>query len=102
MIETTHKLTTPHGFRTRHKFPSEINLDLQNFGILSSQLYPTGRAWYGQEGGVFEKLHGAVNLSFSRTAYIAQLPIRFPFGSCLTPASVKRLKILRLGIRLSL
>jgi hypothetical protein len=64
--KTVHSLGTPHGLNTPHKNPYEVNLDLQNLGILSSQLYPTGRAWYGPENGIFENLHAAINLSFAR------------------------------------
>jgi len=40
---------------------------------LSTQLYPTGRVWYGPENGVFENLHKAINLSFARLIADARL-----------------------------
>ena len=62
--KTVHKLGTPHGINTPHKLPSssETNLDILN--DLSIQLYPTGRAWYRPENGVFDKFHEAINVSF--------------------------------------
>lgn len=64
--KTVHKDSTPHGFSTVHKFPSESTSDLNTLNDLSVQLYPTGRAWNMPEGGVFECIHDALNQSFAR------------------------------------
>lgn len=64
--KTVHKLGTPHGYSTPHKYPLD---SISNFDVLKAltmQLYPTGRAWYGPEKGVFEMLHESFNKSFSR------------------------------------
>jgi hypothetical protein len=64
--KTVHKTTTPHGKRTPHKYPDTVGSDLDILNDLSIQLYPTGRAWYRPENGVWENFHGAINRSFSR------------------------------------
>lgn len=64
--KTVHKITTPHGYSTPHKYPSESDGNLNTLRGLSVQLYPTGRSWYMPEGGIFEALHEAFNVSFSR------------------------------------
>lgn len=63
---TVHKTSTPHGFSTPHKYPSEVGDQIDILNDLSIQLYPTGRAWYRPEGGIWENFHEAVNRSFSR------------------------------------
>ena len=62
---TQHGEKTPFGVRTPHKFPSKTS-DAEDFMRLVNQLYPTGRAWYLPEDGVFQNFHKAVNLSFLR------------------------------------
>lgn len=64
--KTQHSVKTEFGYNTPHKYPdSSINV-VDELNSLVNQLYPTGRAWYGPENGVFDKLHEAFNLSFSR------------------------------------
>jgi len=64
--KTVHGFLTPHGFNTPHKYPFDTTGDLEVLKNLSIQLYPTGRAWYKPENGVFENLHEAINLSMAR------------------------------------
>jgi len=63
---TVHKNSTPHGFKTPHRFPSLVGNDLEILNALSVQLYPTGRAWYRPENGVFDNFHKAINTSLLR------------------------------------
>lgn len=63
---TVHKISTPYGLKTVHKIPSEASSQIDSLKSLSSQLYPTGRAWYKPENGVFYKFDQAINLSFLR------------------------------------
>lgn len=65
-LKTVHSLGAPHGLSTPHKFPSEDENLLDTLNRLSIQLYPTGRAWYRPENGVWENFHEAINLSFVR------------------------------------
>lgn len=62
-----HGIGTPHGMKIKHRFPI---LDSNSFTLKLSdliiQLYPTGRAWGLQKGGVFYNLHEAINRSFIR------------------------------------
>lgn len=64
--KTVHKLTTPHALDTPHKFPNKTATQLDILRDLSVQLYPTGRAWYRPEEGVFQNFHDAINVSFVR------------------------------------
>lgn len=64
--KTVHKSTTPHGYSTPHKYPSESTSNLDKLDDLAVQLYPTGRAWHKPEGGKFDLFHKALNLSFVR------------------------------------
>lgn len=63
---TPHGENTPHGFATPHKFPVTTAQSSKILSILAKSLYPTGRAWSMNENGMFEKLHGAIDLSFAR------------------------------------
>ena len=64
---TVHGVGTPHGYSTPHRFPTEVNETLTDIMAgLSRQLYPTGRAWYMRNNGVFDNLHKAINRSFIR------------------------------------
>lgn len=63
--KTVHKNTTPHSQFTPHKYPSEVGSVLDVLNDLSIQLYPTGRAWYRPENGIWEKFHEAINRSFA-------------------------------------
>lgn len=64
---TVHGVNTPHGFKTPHRFPvSGIKNLADIFANLASQLYPTGRAFYMQKGGVMDNTHIAFNRSFIR------------------------------------
>jgi hypothetical protein len=62
---TQHGEKTPYGFGTPHKMPSKTSNEEDLLGLVS-QLYPTGRAWYLPENGVFQNLHKAINVSFLR------------------------------------
>lgn len=64
--KTVHSLVTEHGLQTPHKLPSDVPTQTDILRDLSVQLYPTGRAWYMPENGVFQSLHDAINLSFTR------------------------------------
>jgi hypothetical protein len=69
--KTQHGVNSSYGLSTSHKYPASslqteddiIDLELSN---LVSQLYPTGRAFYGPKGGAFDLLHQAINTSFVR------------------------------------
>jgi len=63
---TVHSELTPHGYDTPHKFPSTSITEFDILKSLSTQLYPTGRAWYGPEKGVFNAFHDAINISLTR------------------------------------
>jgi uncharacterized protein YmfQ (DUF2313 family) len=64
--KTTHKPETKHGFNSTHRHPNLDESTIEALKDLSVQLYPTGRAFYKTEKGVFENFHEAINLSFSR------------------------------------
>lgn len=64
--KTVHKQGTPHGYATPHKYPSTDTTVLDILNDLSIQLYPTGRAWYRPEKGIWEGFHAAINTSFAR------------------------------------
>lgn len=66
MRKTVHSLKTPHGLKTPHRYPDDGESRLDILDDLSVQLYPTGRAWYRPENGVFDKFHEAINVSFVR------------------------------------
>lgn len=64
---TQHGLNTPYGLNTPHRYPSPSGDDYTTiFENLSRQLYPTGRAWYMKRGGIFDRVHKALNRSFIR------------------------------------
>lgn len=65
--KTTYGYETEHGYDTEHSYPSTSVGTIDILKNLSTQFYPTGRAWYRPENGVFEKLHEAINLSFFRS-----------------------------------
>lgn len=54
-----------HGMKVRHRFPS-IKPDGKKLMDLTNLLYPTGRAWYLPESGVFKKMHEVINNSMIR------------------------------------
>jgi hypothetical protein len=64
--KTVHSKQTSHGYSTPHRFPSSSISEFDILKILSTQLYPTGRAWYGPNGGVFDLFHDAINVSLTR------------------------------------
>lgn len=56
-----------HGLNTPHKFPSNQTENLVDLlGNLAFDLYPTGRAFSFQKGGVSDAIHNAINKSFTR------------------------------------
>lgn len=59
-------LKTPYGLRTPHRLPTKTSQAEDLLGLVN-QLYPTGRAWYLPENGVFQNVHKAVNTSLLRT-----------------------------------
>ena len=63
---SSHNILTPHGLATPHGYPTveDVNIDILN--KLSVQLYPTGRAWYLPQDGVFYNVHTALNQSFAK------------------------------------
>jgi hypothetical protein len=64
---TMHGLKTPHGYKTPHRMPVSQTQSLGVFfSELSSQLYPTGRAFYMPKNGVMDNFHQAINRSFIR------------------------------------
>jgi len=65
-LNTQHNFSTSHGAKTPHKYPSDDENLLEVLNRLSVQLYPTGRAWYRPENGVWDRFHGALNVSFAR------------------------------------
>lgn len=64
--KTVHSQNTPHGYITSHKYPSNDTTVIDTLNDLSVQLYPTGRAWYRPEKGIWEGFHEAINISFAR------------------------------------
>lgn len=77
---TVHGVNTPHGFKTPHRFPISGVKNLADiFANLASQLYPTGRAFYMQKGGVKDNTHLALNRSFIRLISDARLTIDSTF-----------------------
>lgn len=77
--KTVHKSTTPHSYSTPHKYPSQSTDDVEVLNDLSVQLYPTGRAWYRTENGVWDNFHSAINRSFARVIRDAKLLIDSTF-----------------------
>lgn len=77
---TVHGVNTPHGFKTPHRFPISGVKNLADiFSNLAAQLYPTGRAFYMQKGGVMDNTHIAFNRSFIRLISDARLTIDSAF-----------------------
>jgi hypothetical protein len=77
---TVHGIKTPHGFKTPHKFPVSGIANLAGImSDLASQLYPTGRAWYMNKGGVLDRFHLAFNVSFIRLINDAKATIDSSF-----------------------
>ena len=67
---------TPHGVKTPHKYPQTEEFSYTDIYMnLVDDLYPTGRAFMLPEGGVFEKLHEALNVSFLRLNNEARLTL---------------------------
>lgn len=62
---TVSSMETPHGMHVPHKFPTKTAED-EDLMKLTGQLYPTGRAWYLPELGVFNKFHQGLNVSLLR------------------------------------
>jgi hypothetical protein len=62
--KTVHKFTTPHGLETPHKDEDLAPGSLDVLSSLTIQLYPTGRAFYQNEGSVFKSFNDAINASF--------------------------------------
>lgn len=62
---TQHGIKTPYGVKTPHRLPIKTS-NLEDLMRLVSQLYPTGRAWYLPENGVFRNFHESINVSFLR------------------------------------
>lgn len=77
--KTVHKSGTPHSFSTPHKFPDKAESSLDILNDLAVQLYPTGRAWYMPENGVWKNFHTAINQSFVRLIKEANLLINGTF-----------------------
>lgn len=81
MYQTTDKSTvfglkTPFGLKTKFKHPTFNGSSLTSlFSNLASQLYPTGRAFNMFKNDIKDKLHSAINISFSRLIEDAQLTI---------------------------
>ncbi len=74
--KTAHKLTTVHGLNTPHRLPSTTTSNVVGeLGDLYVQLYPTGRAFYQNENGIFRKFHSAINTSIGRLMRDADLII---------------------------
>lgn len=64
---TVHGYGTPHGFNTPHRFPDYLKGGLADImANLAIDLYPTGRAFTMQKGGVADRMHIALNRSFIR------------------------------------
>lgn len=78
---TVHGFGTPHGFNTPHRFPNYLKGSFADvMANLAIDLYPTGRAFTMQKGGVADRLHIALNRSFIRlvNAGISVLDSTFP------------------------
>lgn len=64
---TVHGYGTPHGYNTPHRFPNYLKGGLADImANLAIDLYPTGRAFTMQKGGVADNMHVALNRSFIR------------------------------------
>jgi hypothetical protein len=64
---TVHGYGTPHGYNTPHRLPSYLKGSLSDImANLAIDLYPTGRAFTMQKGGIADNLHVALNRSFIR------------------------------------
>ena len=78
---TVHGYGTPHGFNTPHRFPNYLKGSLADImANLAIDLYPTGRAFTMQKGGVADNMHVALNRSFIRlvNAGFSVLDSNFP------------------------
>lgn len=62
--DTQYGFETVHSLKTEHKFPTTTPTKIDVINDLTVQLYPTGRAWYMPENGIFQKFHEAINISF--------------------------------------
>ena len=76
---TVHKNETPHGLKTPHRLPDKEGNALDVLNDLSVQLYPTGRAWYRLESGIWDGFHTSINQSFVRLIKEANLLINGTF-----------------------
>lgn len=73
---TIYGLGTPHGLGVPHRYPTVQGENLTDIMAgLARQLYPTGRAWWMQNNGVFDNLHKAINRSFIRVLNDSDLTI---------------------------
>lgn len=64
---TAHGYGTPHGYNTPHRFPNYLKGSLADImANLAIDLYPTGRAFTMQKGGIADSMHVALNRSFIR------------------------------------
>lgn len=77
---TQHGLTTPSGYGTPHRLPSENTTTPVDFFKMVALLYPTGRAWNLPEGGNFASFHAGINLLLVQSALdaAATLDATFP------------------------
>jgi hypothetical protein len=73
---TVHGSGTPHGLGVPHRYPTAQGENLTDImSGLARQLYPTGRAWWMRNNGVFDNLHKAINRSFIRVLNDSDLTI---------------------------
>lgn len=72
---TQHSPLTEHGYLTPHKYPTDDQTIVDELNDLAVQLYPTGRAWYMPEDGVYQNFHRAINLSMARLVQDGRLLI---------------------------
>lgn len=89
--KTVHKNSTPHGYKTPHKYPFINTTIVDLLKSVSIELYPTGRAWYRPAKGVFDNLHGALDLQIARLINESNLFLDsvFPDNENFTAADAK-------------